>query len=160
MSKKQMSAIERRRKWTTEPNLTRVRGWMRDGLTIEELLKKIGISSKQTIYNWMAFSPEFAQAVNEGREYADRRVEHSLYTRAVGYTAEDVEVIVTDEGGSRTTRRKITKRHIPPDTTAIIYWLKNRKPQDWRDKREVELSAQDALNIKIDYGDDDHSTSE
>ncbi|MBC2659739.1 terminase [Pseudomonas sp. MSSRFD41] len=86
---------------------------------------------------WKVKHPEFSEALKGGKDIADRRVETALYNRAMGYSHEETDVRVVDGAVVMTPMIK----HYPPDTTAAIFWLKNRKPQEWRDKRETELSG-------------------
>lgn len=87
----------------------------------------------RTLHRWKIEHPEFAEALEVGKEDADRIVEQSLYRRATGYTF-DSEKIVTAGG---TVQRVETMEHVPPDTTAAIFWLKNRKGTDWRDTKNL-----------------------
>lgn len=88
--------------------------------------------SDRTIYRWQNQYPEFCQALKVGKAQADDRVERSLYHKAVGYTF-DSEKVFQFQGAIV---RAETKEHVPPDTTAAIFWLKNRRPEQWRDKTE------------------------
>jgi methyl coenzyme M reductase gamma subunit len=103
------------------------------GATDVELADFLGCSDR-TIYRWQAQFPEFARAMKAGKEAADDRVERSLYHRATGYTYEAEEVFQFQGEIVRTTVRK----HIPPDATAMIFWLKNRRPAEWRDVHRIE----------------------
>lgn len=102
------------------------------GATDMELADFFKVSDR-TIYRWQTQFPEFCQALKAGKDFADERVERSLYHRATGYTF-DSEKVFQFQG--RIVRAK-TKEHAPPDTTAMIFWLKNRRPEAWRDKSEV-----------------------
>lgn len=84
----------------------------------------------RTVYRWKNEHPEFCQALKVGKDVADDRVERSLYQRACGFSHPDVH-ISNFQGDISVT--PITK-HYPPDTTAGIFWLKNRRKKDWRDK--------------------------
>lgn len=95
-----------------------------------------------TIYLWKVVHQEFSDALKLGKDVADRRVEEALYHRAMGYSHEDTDIRVVDGCVVET---PIIKRYAP-DTTAAIFWLKNRKPDEWRDKRDVEHSG----SIKLD----------
>lgn len=86
---------------------------------------------------WKVQHKEFSEALKAAKDIADRRVETSLYNRAMGYSHEETDIRVVDGAVVMTPMVK----HYPPDTTAAIFWLKNRKPQEWRDKRETELSG-------------------
>ena len=73
-----------------------------------------------------------------GKEVVDTEVENSLLKRALGYTAEDVTEELID---GRLVITKRVKKHIPADTTAMIFWLKNRMPGIWRNKEDVMLNV-------------------
>lgn len=95
-----------------------------------------------TVSLWKVKHPEFSEALKLGKEVADKRVEEALYNRALGYSHEDTDIRVVDGAIMETPMIK----HYPPDTTAAIFWLKNRKPDEWRDKRDIEHSG----SIKFD----------
>lgn len=107
-----------------------MRAWARDGLTDEQIAHNIGIATG-TLYEWKKEHTEIAEALKKGKEVADIEVENALYKRAIGYDYEETKVEVEANG-----KKKITKftRHVAPDVTAQIFWLKNRKPEKWRDK--------------------------
>lgn len=115
-----------------------IEGWARDGLTDEQIAKNIGIS-KQTFYDWKKKYADFSDTLKNGKEVIDIQVENSLLKRALGYEYE--EVSEKFEGGVLT-ERKVTKKQVVPDTTAQIFWLKNRKPSVWRDKAQVDIDAE------------------
>lgn len=104
------------------------------GATDAELADFFEVSDR-TIYRWKAQFPEFCQALKGAKEVADERVERSLYHKAVGYTFDAVKILQY-EGEPVVIP---FKEHVPPDTTAAIFWLKNRQPEKWRDKREHEM---------------------
>lgn len=91
--------------------------------------------TEQTWNNWKGAHPEFFEALKEWKASADARVERSLYERAVGYSHHE-DKIFNDSGEAMIVP---TRKHYPPDTTAAIFWLKNRKKDEWRDKHEVEV---------------------
>lgn len=103
-----------------------------NGATDAELAEHFGVSDR-TIYRWKASNPEFCQALKSGKDIADERVERSLYHRAVGYTYDAVH-FSSYQGLVTATPYK---EHVPPETTAAIFWLKNRRANEWRDKSEV-----------------------
>lgn len=109
--------------------------WARNGLTDEQIAHNIGITAK-TLYEWKNKYSEICEALKKGKEVVDILVENALLKRALGYEYEEVsekyEMGILVE-------RKVTKKEVAPDTTAQIYWLKNRKPEDWRDKRESNI---------------------
>ena len=91
----------------------------------------------RTIHRWKGEFQEFCHALKVGKEVADERVERSLYARANGYEHDEVDIRVVSGEIVKTDIRKF----YPPDTTACIFWLKNRRPADWRDVREVNMSV-------------------
>lgn len=99
-----------------------------------------------SIHRWSAKYPEFCEARKIGKDACDERVERSLYHRAVGYTFES-EKVFQFQGAIV---RAPTKEHVPPDTTAAIFWLKNRRPDAWRDRREHELTGKDGGPIQTE----------
>lgn len=92
-----------------------------------------------TIYGWRNQYPEFSKAVITGKEMADARVERAFYNRAVGYTFES-EKIFNNQGEII---RAPTREHVPPDAGAALNWLKNRQPDKWRDKQEIDHKSSD-----------------
>lgn len=94
--------------------------------------------SESTVTRWKHVHPEFREALKVGKDAADDRVEHSLFRRAVGYSY-DTEKIAINASGDVT--RVPYVEHVPPDTTAMIFWLKNRRPAEWRDRQQLEHSG-------------------
>ena len=120
--------------WLEPEGLIKIEGWARDGLTDEQIAHNMCISPS-TLYEWKNAYSEFSESLKRGKEVVDRQVENALLKRALGYEYE--EVSEKYELGILT-ERKVTKKQVVPDTTAQIFWLKNRKPSDWRDKPEGE----------------------
>jgi len=106
------------------------------GATDEDLADFFEVSIR-TIANWKTNFPEFLQALKSGKEAADDRVERSLYQKAVGYTHDAVKIF-QHQG---TIVEAPYREHIAPDTTAAIFWLKNRRPDLWREKQQHEHSG-------------------
>lgn len=113
------------------------------GATDADIADMLGVSIR-TINYWRAKKPEFASALKVGKEVADERVERSLFARATGYEHDDVDIRVI--GGDLV--QTPIKKHYPPDSTAAIFWLKNRKPKEWRDKVEQQLTGADGGPIQ------------
>jgi hypothetical protein len=130
--------------WLTEDGLTRLTGWARDGLTEPQICQNMGIGIS-TLTEWKTKFPAIAASIKKGREPVDIQVENALLRRALGYDYEETITEVEDLGGGRTKKhvRKVTK-HVPADTTAQIFWLKNRKPKQWREKMEA------AVNVDVE----------
>lgn len=113
------------------------------GATDAELAVACGVTP-QTINNWKKSKPEFFDTLKDAKAEADQRVERSLYERAIGYSHPS-EKVFQYEGK---VIRAATVEQYPPDTTAMIFWLKNRRPDLWRDKTEVSVNLDLAEAIK------------
>lgn len=98
----------------------------------------------RTVYRWKHDYPEFCQALKVGKEVADERVERSLYQKAIGYEQDEVKIFMP--GGASEPVYAPFRAKIAPDTTAAIFWLKNRRSQQWRDKQEHEHSGEVTVN--------------
>lgn len=119
--------------WLEPEGLLLIEGWARDGLTDEQIAHNMGIGTS-TLYKWKNEHMEIVEALKRGKEVVDRQVENALLKRALGYTYEEV----TYEEGIESKR---VVKEVQPDTTAQIFWLKNRKPSEWRDKQSIEHSG-------------------
>lgn len=117
------------------------------GATDMEVADFFGVDVR-TLYRWKADSEEFCQALKAGKDVADERVERSLYSRANGYEHDEVDIRVV---GGKIVQTPIRK-YYPPDTTAAIFWLKNRRSEKWRETKAVELSgsAESPLQYRIE----------
>jgi len=114
------------------------------GATDRELAEFFYVS-ESTLYLWKHTQPEFSEALKLGKEASDARVVQSLYRRAIGYSHDAVKIMTVD--GS--VQEVPYVEHYPPDTTAGIFWLKNRDPERWRDKRELEVSMDESLANRL-----------
>jgi len=94
--------------------------------------------SVRTIYNWKNEFPDFAVALRDAKMALDGKVVRSLFERATGYSHKDYKFVT--HGGKITDVREFEK-HYPPETAAMVFWLKNRQPALWRDKHHMELST-------------------
>ncbi|HPJ97016.1 MAG TPA: hypothetical protein PK022_06870 [Syntrophales bacterium] len=111
------------------------------GLIDAQVCKVLEIT-EQTLSLYKKDDKLFA-AIKRGKQVADDRVERALYERATGYSHPDTDIRVVD--GKIVTTEII--KHYPPDTTACIFWLKNRRRAEWRDKQEVEHSGNLTVNV-------------
>ena len=130
------------KEWITDDGLLRIEGWARDGLTDEMIAAKIGIS-RTTLYDWIKKYPAISDALKRGKAPIDNEVENKLLQRARGYEYDEVtkeRLPQYDANGdligyAMEETKRVTKQ-VLPDTTAQIFWLKNRRPDMWRDRRE------------------------
>jgi len=113
------------------------------GATDLDLADYFGVALR-TISRWQAEHPEFRQSLKLGKAESDARVERSLFARATGYTYDAIKIF-PPKGDGEEPLIVPYREHVPPDTTACIFWLKNRRPDEWRDKVQAELSRQVAL---------------
>jgi len=116
------------------------------GWTDEQMSKFFKVT-KQTWNNWKKAHPKFFDSLKDAKETADKRVERSLYERATGYSHPEDKIF--KPAGEEPTIVPTTK-HYPPDTTAAIFWLKNRQPAEWRDKQTVEHEGGISVTL-VDY---------
>lgn len=121
-------------KWLEPEGLKLLEGWARDGLTDEQVAKNIGIATG-TLYDWKNKHPEISEALKKGKEVVDIQVENALLKRALGYEYTEEKVEISEKDGKKVVQ---TVKHVAPDTTAQIFWLKNRRPDKWRDKQNEE----------------------
>lgn len=119
--------------WLTEEGLIQIEGWARDGLIDEQIAQNMGISYS-TFKDWKKKFSDFSAVLKRGKEVVDRQVENALLKTAIGYVYE--EETVTNAGDV-----VVVKKYSKPNTTAQIFWLKNRKRNQWTDKSEVEVTG-------------------
>ncbi len=100
------------KEWLKKENLIRIQGWAMDGLTDEQISKSMGIAYS-TFKEWKKKETSLSAALKRSKEVADREVEGALFKKAMG-----------------------------GDTTAMIFWLKNRKPREWRDVKRIDMEAE------------------
>ncbi|ATC61761.1 helix-turn-helix domain-containing protein [Lactococcus raffinolactis] len=133
--------------WITEEGLLKIEGWARDGLTDKQIAENMGVAYS-TFRDWIKRFPALSAPLKRGKEVIDRQVENALLKRALGYEYVETTKELTDLG--LTVTKQVTKQ-VAPDTTAQIFWLKNRKPHEWRDKKETEVTGN--LNVNNPFSD-------
>lgn len=124
--------------WRTVDGLTLLEGWARDGLTDEQIAEKVGIN-RATLYDWKKKYSDISDALKKGKEIVDIQVENALLKRALGYEYDEQRIEKSDKDGTKIIQ---TVKHVPGDVTAQIYWLKNRRPDKWRDKPVVDADRE------------------
>ena len=134
-------AANRWDQWLTEDGLLKIRGWARDGLIDKQIAHNMGVAWS-TLKIWKNRFPELAEAISKSKEVVDREVENALFKRAMGYWVTETETTTFSDGTTKTTEKH---RHIVPDTTAQIFWLKNRKPDEWREKSDLTLTPSNGV---------------
>ena len=135
--------------WLTAEGLLQLEAWARDGLTNEQIASNMGIVRK-TLQEWMVKYSDISDALKKGKAVVDIQVENALLKRALGYKFTEITKERVFNPLTETYEMKVTKqivKEVQPDTTAQIFWLKNRKPAEWRDRKDIDLNA----NIKNPY---------
>ncbi|WP_455256730.1 transposase [Peptoniphilus asaccharolyticus] len=123
--------------WLEPEGLLKLEGWARDGLTDEQIAKNMGVRTS-TLYDWKKKYSEISESLKRGKEVVDRAVENALLKRALGYSyTETTKELV----GTKMIVTKEVVKEVQPDTTAQIFWLKNRRPDIWRDRKDLEAKV-------------------
>lgn len=132
------------KEWLEPDNLIRLEGWARNGLTDEQIAHNIGITTT-TLYDWKKKYPQFAEAVKRGKEVVDIMVENALLKSALGYSYDEVVKSIVwnpEKKDFDYTETKRTTKEVQPNPTALIFWLKNRQPEQWRDKKNIDAAVE------------------
>lgn len=128
--------MAKHQEWLEPEGLLKLEAWARDGLTDEQIASNMGIVPS-TLYEWKNKFSEISESLKRGKEVVDIQVENALLKRALGYsyteTTKELKYNAETEQQELVTTKVVTKE-VVPDTTAQIFWLKNRKPNEWRDK--------------------------
>lgn len=120
--------------WLREESLLLIEGWAREGLTDKQIAtEKIGVNER-TFERWKSDYKPIKTALKKGKAPVDFKVENALLKKALGY---DYEEEVQERMSDGKTHIRRVRKHMPPDTTAMIFWLKNRRPDKWRDHPEI-----------------------
>lgn len=129
--------------WLTPDGLLRVKGWARDGLTDEQIAHNMGCSYS-TFRVWLGHYSALSAALQQGKAPVDLEVENALLKRALGfeYVETTTEIHDMPDGTQRKHIKKTTKM-VVPDTAAAFIWLKNRRPDKWRDKPPEAVAESD-----------------
>nr|DAK34242.1 MAG TPA: terminase small subunit [Caudoviricetes sp.] len=131
--------------WLTREGLLQIEGWAKDGLIDEQIAKNMGVAYS-TFKDWKKRFPDLSDVLKRSKEVVDREVENALFESAKGFIYE--EETVTNTGEVVT-----VKKYSKPNVTAQIFWLKNRKRNEWRDKQEIEQTTR-TIDIKVGDWDD------
>lgn len=134
--------------WLEPEGLLKIEGWARDGLTDEQIAENMNIT-RSTLYEWKKKYSDISDTLKKGKEVVDRQVENALLKRALGFSYDEIikeRVLDKQTGENKLEVTKVITREALPDTTAQIFWLKNRKPEEWRDKQSVDVSGNMNVN--------------
>ena len=147
--------MRRSDQWITEDGLLKIQGWARDGLIEKQIAKNMGVAAS-TLRNWKNVFPEIADALCKGKEVVDREVENALFKSAIGFMQKvkkpvrirEVEYDPKSGKKIRESEKWVQVEeeiYIPPQVTAQIFWLKNRKPDEWREKNDLTLTPSNGV---------------
>lgn len=144
--------------WITEDGLILLEGYARDGLSNQQIAEKMGIS-QSTFYNWCSSHSEIMEAIKKGKAPVDTKVENQVLKSALGYFVTlkkpiKVRTKKTKPGVGTVEEEHIEyvdeQQYIPPVPAAQFFWLKNRRPDKWRDKQEIVTTNADTNDGFID----------
>jgi transposase-like protein len=137
-------------KWLQKENLILLEGWRRDGLDYDQIAHNMGIA-RGTLSKWREQYKDIGDALKRGSEVSNYEIENAMYKAAIGYdTTETEQVETTNPDGTTTVTKRARRRHVPPNVTAQIFILKNRRGDVWRDKQVVEQKNDGMLAQLID----------
>ncbi len=151
MKKKEVERMAKYEEWLLEDGLIKLEGYARNGLTDEQIAKNMGIN-RRTLTDWKKKFAPISLALKRGKEVVDFQVENALLKRALGYS------YIKETNGRRLNKEtgeyefvllETVTVEVPPDVTAQIFWLKNRIPERWRDKKELNLEGKIDTNQEL-----------
>lgn len=131
-----------------KPRIEEIKGWARDGLLDKQMAELLNVG-ESTFLKYKALKPELVEALRVNKKIADLQIENALRDRALGYEYEEVteEYFFNKNKEKIIKGQKVVKKKVLPDTTAQIFWLKNRQPEKWRDRKHTEHSG----NVKVSH---------
>lgn len=138
--------------WMKPDKQKQIKEWLSQGISEAQLAHNMGIS-RGTMRNWKAENENFADLIADGKTVADTEVVNALYKRTQGYYYEEtLERLCVATGELELVERR--KKYLPPDMSAIVFWLKNRANEEWKDKIETEEKTDNQLSICFGSEDD------
>ena len=125
------------RDWARPQGAALLASWSASGATVSQIASRIGVTVS-TLRRWRATHVEIARALDEADDLATTKVEAALYRRALGFDTEETTTTITEGPLGTTEQTKVVLKHVAPDVKAATFWLKNRAPDRWSDRTEVE----------------------
>lgn len=139
-------------RWRSEEGLLLVAGWAQEGLSEEQIAKCMGIS-RSTLSEWKKRFPDIADNLKKSKQLADVKVENALFKRAVGYAYDEITYERKRDpttGEYKKIEVKRVTKEVQPDVAAQIFWLKNRRPERWKDRIQADISAEETKTGALD----------
>lgn len=136
--------MARKSKFNPKYHIPWIAGLAARGYTVEDMAEDIGVA-QSTLHKWIHDNEELSEALKNGRSLPDTMVENSLYKRATGYKITKRKTIISAgaNGEQKPVRVEVSEEEIAPDVTAAIFWLKNRRPDLWRDRQDLNIQSED-----------------
>jgi len=132
--------------WIQAEGLSKIEDWARKGLNDTQIAQNMGVT-RRTLYNWGKLHPEMVKALNRGRAPAIAQVENALFKSACGYTTTVQKAVKVRKQVNRDVEEHVEyvqeEIHVPANVVAQIFYLKNMKPEKWRDHPEVPADKSD-----------------
>ncbi|MGO3017894.1 MAG: helix-turn-helix domain-containing protein [Anaerococcus sp.] len=122
------------KEWLKEENLFKVEAWAKSGLSEKQISHNMGIAYS-TLKDWKKKYSAFSASLKKGKEVTDFEVENAMHKSAIGYFVEETKTCITETNGVQTKKIEKYKKWVSPNSTAQIFWLKNRKPDVWMDRK-------------------------
>lgn len=159
--------------WLTEDGLELIRSWSRDTFSKTEIAKRMNINVN-TLVKWQKQYAEIDEAINTTRELVDYQVENALLKAALGYKTKEIKVTIGKKvvnGEMVEMLKETTTKEVPPNIKAAMFWLNNRKFDDWKmnrdkivevdpDDSQVTITIQRGNKQKIDIYDEDEEVTD
>ncbi|MBS4889424.1 MAG: IS66 family insertion sequence element accessory protein TnpA [Peptoniphilus grossensis] len=120
--------------WLKEENLIKVEAWAKSGLSEKQISQNMGIAYS-TLKEWKKKYSALSASLKKGKEVTDFEVENAMHKSSLGYYVEETKTYITETNGVQTKKIEKYKKWIPPNSTSQIFWLKNRKPDVWMDRK-------------------------
>lgn len=139
-------------RWRSEEGLLLVAGWAQEGLSEEQIAKCMGIS-RSTLSEWKKRFPDIADNLKKSKQLADVKVENALFKRAVGYAYDEITYERKRDpttGEYKKIEVKRVTKEVQPDVAAQIFWLKNRRPERWKDRIQADISTEETKTGALD----------
>ena len=138
-----ISTLSQKERWSTPEHLSLITALAAEGFTIKQIAEKIGVS-RTTFYKWRQDEPLIEEALEKGTAEANWEIEKSLFQRALGYDVEEIKYKWKYDANAREYKwvedTKILK-HVPGDSTCMLFWLRNKMPDEYRNNVQRELNG-------------------